>query len=105
MPEKPPARHASSNLTEAMDAARNTLTPKYASLRGDQLLELDAVARGLQAIRTKKEERITANTLIRLAVDLLLAHRGRLLGDTEEELRTNLLKQFEEGPTDPQTGA
>jgi hypothetical protein len=35
-------------------------------------------------------ERITENTLVRLAIDLLLANAGQLQGSTEDELRRSL---------------
>lgn len=95
MAKEPPARRSSS-LSEAAAAAREQLSPKYVQLRGDQLIELDVVARELQAARSHKGERITANTVIRVAVDAILAHRDRLVGDTEAELRTNLLAYIEE---------
>lgn len=81
----------STSLGEAAASAKDTLSPKYVPLRGDQLIELDVLAREVQAARTHKGERITANTLIRVGVDVLLAHRGQLVGDTEEELRTAFL--------------
>lgn len=102
-----PARR-SSNLNEAAHAARKQLSPKYVPLRGDQQIELDVVARELQAARSHKGERITANTVIRVAVDLVLAHRGRLVGDTEEELLDNLLAyvtELEARPLAPEHGA
>lgn len=104
MAEQPPARR-SSNLNEATATARKQLSPKYVQLRGDQQIELDVVARELQVARTHKGERLTANTVIRVAVDVILAHRERLVGDTEEELRTNLLayvKELEERPIMPE---
>jgi hypothetical protein len=96
MAEEPPARRSSKNLSEAAATARTQLSPKYVQLRGDQQIELDVVARELQAARTHKGERITANTVIRVAVDVILAHRQRLVGDTEKELRTNLLAYIKE---------
>lgn len=89
----------SSNLNEAAATARKQLSPKYVQLRGDQQIELDVLARELQAARSRKGERITANTVIRVAVDVILAHREVLAGDTEEELRKGLLahiKRLEE---------
>jgi hypothetical protein len=44
------------------------------------------------ANRTDKTERITDNTLLRLAVDLLLEHAAHITGNTEEEMRRALLK-------------
>lgn len=93
----PPKR--SSSLSEAAAAARRRTSPKYAQLRGDQQLELNALADELQAARTAKAERITANTVIRVAIDVLLSRRGVLVGNTEEELRASFLdylKQLEE---------
>jgi hypothetical protein len=82
----------STSLTQAAAAARKQTSPKFVQLRGDQQIELDILARELQAARTTKQERITANTVIRVAVDAILAHRDALVGDTEEELRTNYLQ-------------
>ncbi|MGW4623478.1 chromosome segregation ATPase [Streptomyces sp. NPDC004592] len=95
MAEEPPARR-SSNLSEAAATARTQLSPKYVQLRGDQQIELDVVARELQAARAHKGERITANTVIRVAVDFVLAHRERLVGSTEDEIRTNFLAYVRE---------
>ncbi|MBV9025026.1 MAG: chromosome segregation ATPase [Streptomycetaceae bacterium] len=64
-------------------------------LRGDQQIELDVLARELQATRTCKVERITTNTVIRVAVDVLLKRRDVLVGDTEEELFASFLAYIE----------
>jgi hypothetical protein len=73
-------------------------TPKYqtlirseARLRDDQVADLGTLRRQVAAQRTTKGERITDNTLIRIAVDLLLANGEHLRGNTEEELRQSLL--------------
>ena len=63
-----------------------TLLRKEARLREDQFDDLTALARTLNR-RRKGGERITENTLIRLAVDLLLKEADQLEGTTEEELR------------------
>ena len=66
-----------------------TLIRKETRLREDQLDRLTAIARKLN--RTKRGgERITENTLIRVAVDLLLARATSLSGVTEAELRDSL---------------
>ncbi|WP_053651971.1 hypothetical protein [Streptomyces sp. XY431] len=70
--------------------AKRTMTTKYVQLRTDQTIDLDLIARDLQAARTRKGERITANTVIRVAVDTLLSRGGVLVGDTEEELLASL---------------
>jgi hypothetical protein len=56
-------------------------------MRDDQYSGLSALARELMDARTQKTERITENTLIRVGIDLLLAHPELVAGDTEEELR------------------
>ncbi|MEU0743949.1 chromosome segregation ATPase [Streptomyces sp. NPDC006134] len=89
-----PARRSSS-LNEAAEAASKTVSPKYVPLRGDQQIELDVLAKELQAARTRKSERITANTVIRVAVDVLLKRRGVLVGDTEEELLASFMEYIE----------
>src|SRR3546814_6262536 len=44
--------------------------------------------------RRVKDERITENTLIRVAIDLLLAHQDQLQGATEEELRESVTSEL-----------
>jgi hypothetical protein len=73
------------------------LTRKEARVREDQHAALSALARTLMRRRRLKDERITENTLIRVAIDLLLAHQDQLRGATEGELResvTSELPQF-----------
>ncbi len=66
-----------------------TLVRKESRLREDQLDQLTALARKLNR-QKKGGERITSNTLIRVAVDLLLSQSDELSGSTEQELRTAL---------------
>jgi hypothetical protein len=61
-----------------------------ARLRPDQTQALADLARRLQRSRRSRSERITANTVVRIAVDLLLARAGDLAGSTEAELRASL---------------
>ncbi|MBR7827582.1 hypothetical protein KDK95_14785 [Actinospica sp. MGRD01-02] len=70
--------------------------PKTARIRPDQWTSLDDFARNLHDARSTKVERITSNTLIRVAVDGMLRHRGRLHGDTEEQLLASWLLFLEE---------
>jgi hypothetical protein len=63
-----------------------TLIRKEARLREDQAEALAALRRRLTAARSDRTEVITDNTLIRIAVDLLLDHADELTGDTEAEL-------------------
>ncbi|MET8855512.1 hypothetical protein [Streptomyces sp. NPDC004579] len=69
-----------------------TLERKEARLRADQLADLADLRRHLGAQRLDRSEIITDNTLIRIAVDLLLLeHAQRLRGDTEEALLASVL--------------
>ena len=66
------------------------LERKEARIRLDQADALAHMTRRLNRARSGGGERITDNTLIRVAVDSLLAQSGRLVGTTEEELRQSL---------------
>lgn len=67
-----------------------TLLRKEARLREDQTLALARLARQLNRQKRKRGERITENTLIRVAVDLLLSQEDQIWGATEEEIREAL---------------
>lgn len=60
---------------------------KETRLRDDQIEGLSAAARRLSRAKGPGGERITDNTLIRVAVDLLLARENDLAGGTEAEIR------------------
>ncbi len=66
------------------------LTRKDARVRADQDAALGALATTLMRRRRVKSERITENTLIRVAIDLLMAHADELRGSTEDELRESV---------------
>lgn len=66
------------------------LERKEARLRQNQIDALTDLTRSLNRKRAKKGERLTDNTLIRVAVDLLLSKASQLQGDTEEELRKSV---------------
>ncbi|WP_181140715.1 hypothetical protein [Streptomyces sp. Ru62] len=69
-----------------------TLERKEARLRADQLSDLADLRRHVNARRRDRSEIITDNTLIRVAVDLLLrGYAHRLRGDTEEDLLHSVL--------------
>ncbi|AEY94345.1 chromosome segregation ATPases protein (plasmid) [Streptomyces hygroscopicus subsp. jinggangensis 5008] len=70
--------------------------PKWVPLREDQHSELSTLARELMLARSAKTERITENTVIRVAVDLMIRHPELLVGDTEDDLRTNVFQRFEQ---------
>ncbi|OYE02747.1 hypothetical protein CDG79_22365 [Nostoc sp. 'Peltigera membranacea cyanobiont' 232] len=67
-----------------------TLERKEARLRQNQIDALTDLTRSLNRKRSKKGERLTDNTLIRVAVDLLLSKASQIHGDTEEELRKSV---------------
>ena len=67
-----------------------TLVRKESRLREDQLDSLTSLTRSLNRKRKGSGERITENTLIRIAVDLLMNHSDRLQGTTEEELSASV---------------
>ena len=66
------------------------LVRKELRLHADQADELTVLASKVQRARREKGERITDNTLIRVAVDLLLERQKELVGSTEDELRVAL---------------
>ena len=74
--------------TELAPYAR--LERKEVRVRADQLEKLAAIVRELMRSRRVKAERITENTLIRVAIDLLVAHQDQLQGSTEAQLRASV---------------
>ena len=67
-----------------------TLVRKEARLRKERLDSLTSLARSLNRKRKGSGERITENTLIRVAVDLLMNQSSELNGTTEQELSTSI---------------
>lgn len=63
---------------------------KEARLRTDQLTDLTLRARQLNKSKNTDADRITDNTLIRIAVDLLLSRANELAGGDEATLRKSL---------------
>ncbi|MDX2377754.1 hypothetical protein M4I32_13180 [Microbacterium sp. LRZ72] len=86
-----PAVEATSVEPASTVPAYARLTRKEARIREDQDANLTALARRLMRRRTVRTERITENTLVRVAIDLLLAHQGALSGNTETEIRNSVL--------------
>ena len=67
------------------------LERKEARLRGDQMDSLASLARRVNRRKPSRGgERITENTLIRVAVDWLLSQEAHVGGSTEEEIRRSL---------------
>lgn len=67
-----------------------TFIRKETRLTEEQISQLGILARRLNRKRKNREERITENTLIRVAIDLLLTRADDLEGDNEAELRLAL---------------
>lgn len=93
-PEKPkPAPQPESKPSKAkatVPPAYMTLLRKEARLREEQVDALTVAARELNRAKPAGGERITENTLIRVAVDLLLSHGKKLEGSTEVEIRKSV---------------
>ncbi|MEU5959221.1 hypothetical protein [Streptomyces sp. NPDC047525] len=81
-----------SQLAGAPSLKSGKVRPKYTQIRDDQWAELDELARELMDARSEKGRRITSNSLIRVAIDALLAQREQLGGDHEDAIRVNYLK-------------
>lgn len=63
---------------------------KEARLRPDQYARLTEESRRLNRAKATGGERITENTLIRIAIDLLLERADHLAGSSESELRKSV---------------
>ena len=67
-----------------------TLVRKETRLKQEQFDELSQLSKKLNRQRKSTGDRITENTLIRVAIDLLLSQSEKLEGKTEDELRESL---------------
>jgi len=85
-----PRDTGTAGVTESQVPKWQRLERKELRLRADQLDELARIRRTLNRQRGGEGERITENTLIRVAVDMLLGHAGKLRGTTEDELRKSV---------------
>lgn len=92
-PEPDSSRRPARRATRAKEAGPKylALVRKEARLREDQVDDLSTQARRLMRNRPASSgERITDNTLIRVAVDLLLARADQLTGADEAALRKSV---------------
>lgn len=64
--------------------------PKEARLWPDQIRDLNALAQQIQWDKEPGGERITSNTLLRLAAAWIIQHGKQLHGNTEAELAESL---------------
>ena len=85
-----PRDAGTAGVTESQIPKWQRLERKELRLRADQLDELARIRRTLNRQRGGEGERITENTLIRVAVDMLLGRADRLRGITEDELRKSV---------------
>ena len=85
-----PRDAGTAGVTESQVPKWQRLERKELRLRADQLDELARIRRTLNRQRGGEGERITENTLIRVAVDMLLGRAGKLRGTTEDELRKSV---------------
>jgi hypothetical protein len=79
-----------SGLGEGSGPLYSRLDRKETRLRTDQYERLTEHSRRLNRAKGSGGERITENTLIRIAIDMLLARATELHGATEEELRNSV---------------
>ena len=77
-----PRDAGTAEVTESQIPKWQRLERKELRLRADQLDELARIRRTLNRQRGGEGERITENTLIRVAVDMLLGRAGKLRGTT-----------------------
>jgi hypothetical protein len=89
-----PRDAGTTGVTESQIPKWQRLERKELRLRADQQDELARIRRTLNRQRggegEGEGERITENTLIRVAVDMLLGRAGKLRGTTEDELRKSV---------------
>jgi hypothetical protein len=72
------------------EAGYRSFARKEARVRDDQYTALTAHARRLTRTRPAGTERITENTLIRVAIDLLLEKSDQIAGGSEAEIRKSV---------------
>lgn len=89
-----PPRAASSHIitTTVRPPLYRRMARKEARLREDQFVALSRLVRILARRRANRSgARLTENTLIRIAIDLLISRADQLAGDTEAEIRASAL--------------
>jgi hypothetical protein len=84
-PSRAPVRSKTAELPPYL-----TFERKETRLRPDQVTNLNVKARELNKKKDPSADRITDNTLIRVAVDLILARANELRGGDETQLRRSL---------------
>lgn len=85
-----PRTEAESDTSEADLPRYLQLERKDVRMRLDQLDALTNLSRRLNKQRRGRGERITENTLVRVAIDLMLQQTDDLSGFTEDDLRSSV---------------
>lgn len=92
--KKPSPRHRVTESVSSEVPLYQRLTRKEVRFRDDQLEALDRLSRRLsRAKRGAGGERITENTLVRVAVDLLLRRADAIAGETEAEILRSAIEK------------
>jgi hypothetical protein len=86
----PPTLRESAHPDTGLGPKYLKLHAKLTRLREDQMVDLTALARRANREKVTQGERITENTLIRVAVDWILSHATDVRGSSEEEIRHHL---------------
>ena len=93
-----PPRYASTHVIASAPRPPlyRRLARKEARLREDQFVALSRLVRILARRRVSRGgPRLTENTLIRVAIDLLVSRADQLAGDTEAEIRASALASLQ----------
>lgn len=90
VPRRPARPRRETAQAEESEALYLRLVRKEARLREEQYAALTQHARRLSRARRGQGARITENTLIRVAIDLMLDRIDRAVGVDEHELRESL---------------
>lgn len=97
-PATPPSKGTGAVQPRARASGGPRYGPRYLELdrkelriRGDQADDLTVLTRQLNRARKGEGQRITDNTLIRVAIDLLLRDGAKLQGTTEADLLRSAL--------------
>ena len=85
-----PAREAQTDSKAPVRPHYSQLVRKELRVFQDQAVDLKILTMTINANKSGAGERITDNTLVRVAIDLLLERRNELAGTTEAELRGSL---------------
>ena len=89
-PATTPEREAQSDNKAPVRPHYSQLVRKELRVFQDQAVDLKVLTMTINANKSGAGERITDNTLVRVAIDLLLERRSELVGTTEAELRGSL---------------